>query len=32
MRAAIFREMSKPLAIETLADPTPAAHELILKV
>ncbi|HSC61559.1 MAG TPA: alcohol dehydrogenase catalytic domain-containing protein, partial [Rhizomicrobium sp.] len=32
MRAAIFREMSKPLVIETLADPTPAAHELILKV
>jgi len=32
MRAAVFREMSKPLAIENIADPVPAAHELILKV
>jgi (R,R)-butanediol dehydrogenase/meso-butanediol dehydrogenase/diacetyl reductase len=32
MRAAVFREMSKPLAIETIADPTPGAHELVLKV
>ena len=32
MRAAVFREMSKPLAIETIADPTPGAHELILRV
>jgi 2-desacetyl-2-hydroxyethyl bacteriochlorophyllide A dehydrogenase len=32
MRAAIFKEMSKPLSIETLADPTPGANELILKV
>jgi (R,R)-butanediol dehydrogenase/meso-butanediol dehydrogenase/diacetyl reductase len=32
MRAAVFREMSKPLVIETLTDPVPGAHELILKV
>jgi (R,R)-butanediol dehydrogenase/meso-butanediol dehydrogenase/diacetyl reductase len=32
MRAAIFKEMSKPLAVETLADPVPAPHELILRV
>jgi (R,R)-butanediol dehydrogenase/meso-butanediol dehydrogenase/diacetyl reductase len=32
MRAAVFREMSKPLVIETLADPAPGPHELILKV
>src|SRR4051795_1090401 len=32
MRAAIFREMGKPLAIEALADPEPGPHELILKV
>jgi (R,R)-butanediol dehydrogenase/meso-butanediol dehydrogenase/diacetyl reductase len=32
MRAAVFREMSKPLVIETLADPEPAPHELILRV
>ena len=32
MRAAVFREMSKPLVIETLDDPTPGPHELILRV
>ncbi|HSM95972.1 MAG TPA: zinc-binding dehydrogenase [Rhizomicrobium sp.] len=32
MRAAVFREMSKPLVIETIAAPTPGAHDLILKV
>ena len=32
MRAAVFREMSKPLAVETVADPTPGPNELILKV
>src|SRR5436305_4961199 len=32
MRAAIFREMGKPLAIEALGDPEPGPHELILKV
>ena len=32
MRAAIFKEMSKPLVIETVADPVPGAHDLILKV
>ncbi len=32
MRAAVFKEMSKPLVVETLADPTPAPHELILRV
>jgi (R,R)-butanediol dehydrogenase/meso-butanediol dehydrogenase/diacetyl reductase len=32
MRAAVFREMGKPLAIEPLADPEPGPHEMILKV
>jgi (R,R)-butanediol dehydrogenase/meso-butanediol dehydrogenase/diacetyl reductase len=32
MRAAVFQEMSKPLVIETLADPVPGPHDLILKV
>ena len=32
MRAAIFKEMSKPLVIETVADPVPGAHDIILKV
>ena len=32
MRAAVFKEMSKPLVIETVADPVPGAHDVILKV
>jgi 2-desacetyl-2-hydroxyethyl bacteriochlorophyllide A dehydrogenase len=32
MRAAIFREMSKPLAIETLADPEPGPSDIVLRV
>src|SRR6202789_3037298 len=32
MRAALFKEMSKPLAIEGIADPVPGPHDLILKV
>jgi (R,R)-butanediol dehydrogenase/meso-butanediol dehydrogenase/diacetyl reductase len=32
MRAALFKEMSKPLAIESIADPVPGPHDLILKV
>jgi 2-desacetyl-2-hydroxyethyl bacteriochlorophyllide A dehydrogenase len=32
MRAAVFKEMSKPLTIETVADPQPGTHGLILKV
>ena len=32
MRAAVFREMSKPLVVETLADPEPGPHDLILRV
>jgi 2-desacetyl-2-hydroxyethyl bacteriochlorophyllide A dehydrogenase len=32
MRAALFREMSKPLVIEPIADPVPGPHDLILKV
>lgn len=32
MRAAVFREMSKPLAVETLPDPEPGPFELVLKV
>ena len=32
MRAAVFREMSKPLVIETVPDPVAGAHDVILKV
>ena len=32
MRAAVFKEMSKPLVIETVSDPVPTAHDIILKV
>jgi 2-desacetyl-2-hydroxyethyl bacteriochlorophyllide A dehydrogenase len=32
MRAAVFREMSKPLVIETLGDPEPGPTDIILKV
>ncbi len=32
MRAAVFKEMSKPLVIETVGDPVPTAHDIILKV
>jgi 2-desacetyl-2-hydroxyethyl bacteriochlorophyllide A dehydrogenase len=32
MRAAVFREMSKPLVIETLPDPEPGPHDIVLKV
>jgi len=32
MRAAVFREMSKPLVVETLADPEPGPSDIILKV
>ena len=32
MRAAIFREMGKPLVIESMGDPEPGPHDLILKV
>lgn len=32
MRAAIFREMSKPLVIETVPDPEPGPTDIILKV
>ncbi len=32
MRAAVFREMSKPLVVETLPDPEPGPRELILRV
>lgn len=32
MRAAVFREMSKPLVIETLSDPEPGPTDIILKV
>src|SRR5215471_9467336 len=32
MRAALFKEMSKPLVIEPIADPVPGPHDLILKV
>jgi len=32
MRAAVFRELSKPLAIEIVADPTPKPTDIILRV
>ena len=32
MRAAVFKEMSKPLVIETVPDPKAGAHDIILKV
>src|ERR1043166_2229765 len=32
MRAAIFKEMGQPLAIETVGEPEPGPHDLILKV
>ncbi|SRR5579885_1317608 len=32
MRAAVFREMSRPLVIETVAEPVPGPRDLILRV
>jgi (R,R)-butanediol dehydrogenase / meso-butanediol dehydrogenase / diacetyl reductase len=32
MRAAVFREMGKPLVVESVGDPEPGTHDLILKV
>ena len=32
MRAAVFKELSKPLAIEIVADPTPKPTDIILRV
>ena len=32
MRAAVFKELSKPLAIETVADPVCGPHDVILRV
>ncbi|HEY1710898.1 MAG TPA: alcohol dehydrogenase catalytic domain-containing protein [Rhizomicrobium sp.] len=32
MRAALFKELSKPLVIETIADPEPGPHDVILRV
>jgi 2-desacetyl-2-hydroxyethyl bacteriochlorophyllide A dehydrogenase len=32
MRAAVFKEMSKPLTIETVPDPVCGPHDIILKV
>src|SRR5215472_16813941 len=32
MRAAVFKELSKPMVIEAIADPTPGPHDIILKV
>jgi (R,R)-butanediol dehydrogenase / meso-butanediol dehydrogenase / diacetyl reductase len=32
MRAALFKEMSKPLVIEAIGDPVPGPHDLILRV
>jgi (R,R)-butanediol dehydrogenase/meso-butanediol dehydrogenase/diacetyl reductase len=32
MKAALFQELGKPLAIETVADPTPEAGEVVIRV
>ena len=32
MRAAVFKEISKPLVIEAIADPVPGPHDVILRV
>ncbi|MEJ0043047.1 MAG: alcohol dehydrogenase catalytic domain-containing protein [Rhizomicrobium sp.] len=32
MRAAVFKELSRPLAIETIADPVPGPTDIVLKV
>ncbi|MBI3678244.1 MAG: alcohol dehydrogenase catalytic domain-containing protein [Proteobacteria bacterium] len=32
MRAAVFKEMSRPLAIENIANPVPGPHDILLKV
>ena len=32
MRAAVFREMSKPLVVETVTDPEPGPNDIVLKV
>jgi (R,R)-butanediol dehydrogenase/meso-butanediol dehydrogenase/diacetyl reductase len=32
MRAAVFKELSKPLSIEAVADPVPGPHDIVLKV
>jgi (R,R)-butanediol dehydrogenase/meso-butanediol dehydrogenase/diacetyl reductase len=32
MRAAVFKELSKPLVIEAVADPVPGPHDIILRV
>lgn len=32
MRAAVFKEMSKPLVVEQVASPVPGPHDVVLKV
>jgi 2-desacetyl-2-hydroxyethyl bacteriochlorophyllide A dehydrogenase len=32
MKAAVFKEIGKPMVVETVADPTPEAGELVVKV
>ena len=32
MKAAVFKEVGTPLAVETVDDPTPEASELVMKV
>lgn len=32
MKAAVFHALDRPLAVETIADPTPAPDELVIKV
>jgi 2-desacetyl-2-hydroxyethyl bacteriochlorophyllide A dehydrogenase len=32
MRAAVFKELSRPMVVETIADPIPGPHDIILRV
>ncbi len=32
MRAAVFKEVSQPLVVESIADPVPGPHDIILRV
>ncbi|HUO87710.1 MAG TPA: alcohol dehydrogenase catalytic domain-containing protein [Rhizomicrobium sp.] len=32
MRAAVFKELSRPLVIEAVSDPVPGPHDIVLKV
>ena len=32
MKAAVFKEVGKPMVVETVADPAPEANQLVVKV